>query len=311
MSVTAIANTREAWLEARRTGLGGSDAAPALGLSPYKTPFDLWQEKLGLVDRQEQTERQRLGTRLEDVIADEYSERTGKTLHRVNRILRHRDYPWMLANIDRRIVGEKAGFEAKSVDKDAARSDEWGSSGTDEVPTYYLLQVQHYLAITGYDRFDLAALVGGNTLNIYTINRDDELIASLIELEAKFWQHVESKTEPPVVSTEEAKRRWPQSIAKPIEATAEIAAACEQLRKLKASAKTIEDEIEIVDTRIRGFMAEFDTLTHRGETLATWKTSKPTRRFDAKAFETEHPELCEPYKREFTTRRFLLKGSAE
>ncbi|MGH7714381.1 MAG: YqaJ viral recombinase family protein [Vulcanimicrobiaceae bacterium] len=309
MSVAEI-STREAWLQARRSGLGGSDAAPAIGLSPYKTPHDLWLEKLGRTEDTEQTERQRMGTRLEDVIADEYMERTGKTLHRVNRILRHPEHSWMIANIDRRIVGEKAGFEAKSVDKDAARSDEWGAPGTDEVPTYYLLQAAHYLAVTSYERFDLAALVGGNTLNIYVIRRDEELISTLIEMESKFWKHVVSETEPPVVSTEEAKRRWPQSVASKIVATPEIVEHCARLRTLKADLKRIEEEIEKADTPIRGFMGENDTLMHGDDVLATWKTSKPSTRFDAKRFAAENPDLCAPYQASFTTRRFLLKGEA-
>jgi len=309
--VSVAIDNRDEWLQARRTGLGGSDAAAALGLSPYKTPFQLWQEKLGIAEDTVQSERAEWGIRIEPIVADWYEDYTGRKVQRVNRILRHPNYDFMLANIDRRVVGEKRGLEIKCVDKDAARSDEWGEEGTDEIPLSYLLQVHHYLAVTGWERFDLAALVGGNRPVIYTIERDDEMIDSLVQAEATFWTHVQMRTEPPCTSTEEAKLRWPQSVPVEIEATPDVAQACRKLRMLKADAKEIEERIDGLAAMIQGHMGESDTLVYCGEALATWKTCKPTTRFDAKRFAAEHPDISAQYQAEFTQRRFLLKGKGE
>lgn len=303
--MSTITNDR---LAERSQGLGGTDAAPALGLSPWKTPFELYQEKIGEAPAQETTERMRLGTRLEQVIADEYEHRTGRTLHRVNRSLQHKEHPWMRASLDRRIVGEQALVECKSVGTYAAKSDEWGPEGTDAVPVPYLLQVMHYLAVTGYERGELAALVGGNELRIYVIRRDDQLIDSMIAREAAFWQRVVDRDPPTPSTVEEAKLRWPRSVAVELEATAEVADACAKLAAFKREAKDLEKAIDDYDTIVRSFMGEADTLTHGGKVLATWKESKSAMKLDAKALEAEHPDLLRKFYREVPgARRFLLK----
>ncbi|KVS50668.1 endonuclease [Burkholderia cepacia] len=187
---------RESWLALRRTGIGGSDAAAALGESPYQTPYELYLDKLGLAPPREETERMRMGRRLEAVIADEYALTRVVKLRRRNQPVRHPKYPWMLASPDRLVEGQRLGLEAKSVDPAAFRFGEWGDEGSDQVPTHYLLQVCHYMCVLDYARWDLAALVGGNHLRVYTIHRDVELEEMLIEREHAFWQHVERR-EPP------------------------------------------------------------------------------------------------------------------
>lgn len=295
-------------LAERQGGIGGSDAAAAVGMSPWKTPYALFLEKTGQAEPEESTEIMRLGTRLEDVIADEYMERTGRKLHRVNQLLRHKAHPWMLASLDRRIVGEPAVVECKAVNAFAYRSEEWGPEGTDEIPTSYLIQCHHYLAVTGYERAELAALVGGSTLKIYVVPRSEEFIATLIEREAAFWAHVERKEPPPVSSVDEAKARWPVSSGVSIEATPEVAAACARLKELKAKAKDLEADVDDVDTIVRGFMGDADTLVLGEKTLATWKSAKPSDRFDAKRFEAENPDLYRAYVSPVPgARRMLLK----
>lgn len=308
---TTIESPREAWLAERRTGLGGSDAAAALGLSPYKSPYDLYLEKRGeSTDEVLLPERVRWGNRLEDAIAEEYMERTGRKVHRVNRILRHPEHNFILANLDRRIVGELRGLEIKNVDKDIARfSEEWGEPGTDAVPTVYLLQTQHYMAVTGWEAWDLAALVGGNELRVYTIPRDEELIEHMIAQESAFWENVVAGVPPDIRTIEEAKARYPVSQPKTIDATDSIAAIVSELRSLKATAKEAEEAMDEAQARVLAFLGDHDTLMHRGAAIATWKSSKSSKRLDAKAFEAAHPDLAAQYVREFVgARRFLVKG---
>ena len=189
------------WLEKRRLGIGGSDAATVIGLNPYKTAYQLWAEKTGRLEPEDLSGNDRIyfGHKLEDLIADVYSERTGRKVRRRRQILRSKAHPFMLANIDRDVVGEARGLECKNVDKDVARfSDAWGPSGTDQVPESYFIQCQHYMAVMGYEVWDLAALVGGNEIRIYTIERNDSIIDTLIAKERDFWRLVESGEEPEI-----------------------------------------------------------------------------------------------------------------
>lgn len=191
--------SRDQWLEERRTGVGGSDAAAALGQSPHMTAQELYYVKLGtpLAPRDGDGERTDFGRLMENVIAIQYAKRFDVKLRRRNAILRHSKYPWMLANVDRLIEGRKRGVEIKNVDATAFRfNDEWGEPGSDQVPTPYLLQTAHYMAVLDYPEWDLAACIGGNRLEVYHIARDYELEEMLIEGEREFWQHVEQR-EPP------------------------------------------------------------------------------------------------------------------
>lgn len=194
-------NAREDWLEQRRTGIGGSDASAALGQSPHMTRLELFHIKRGtpMAPRETDDERSEFGKLMENVIAVQYAKRYDVKLRRRNTIIRHPKYPWMLANVDRLIEGERRGVEIKNVDSIAFRfNDEWGEPGSDQVPTSYLLQVAHYMATLDYPKWDLAACVGGNRLEVFHIVRDPELEEMLIEGEHEFWQHVE-RNEPPAL----------------------------------------------------------------------------------------------------------------
>ncbi|MGF6607093.1 putative phage-type endonuclease [Paraburkholderia sp. WSM4175] len=193
--------TREQWLELRRAGVGGSDAAAALGQSPYVTRLELYFDKIGQQVPRDMdaagVERTDFGRALEGVIADQYARRFNVRLRRRNQILRHPKYPFMLANIDRLVEGQRRGVEIKNVDAMAYRFGEWGEPGSDEVPTPYLLQTVHYMSVCDYPVWDIGACVGGNRLVVYHIERDAELEQMLIEGEALFWQYVERREPPP------------------------------------------------------------------------------------------------------------------
>jgi putative phage-type endonuclease len=189
---------RDQWLAERRLGVGGSDAAAALGLSPYKSTYALWLEKTGEVEAEdiEHVERVHFGRIMEDIIAREYARRMGVKVRRRNEILRHPKYPWMLANVDRIIDGQKRGLECKNVDAMAFRMGEWGEPGSDEVPEDYLLQCQHYMIVLDYPEWHLSACVGGNRLELFIIRRDPELAEMIIDGERDFWQRVERHDAP-------------------------------------------------------------------------------------------------------------------
>jgi putative phage-type endonuclease len=187
--------SREDWLEARRHGIGSSDAAVALGFSKWKTPAELYDELVGVAAPPDLSGKEavELGVLLEDDVAELYERRTGRKLERVHAILQHPQHIFMLANLDRKVVGERRLVECKTAGLFAHKFGDWGDPETepDRIPTEYLIQVQHQLAITGYDYGDLALLVGGQKFMIYPdIVRDEEFCRNMIELETKFWERV-------------------------------------------------------------------------------------------------------------------------
>ncbi|MDR5778086.1 YqaJ viral recombinase family protein [Caballeronia sp. LZ065] len=200
--------SRNDWLEVRRTGIGGSDAAAAVGLNPYKSALELWLEKTGRdanlaqPDPHDTTEPVYWGMLLQPIVAAAYTQQTGNRVRKVNAVLQHPTIPFMLANLDREIVGVPGLqiLECKTAGEFGARL--W----RDGVPEYVQLQVQHQFAVTGKRAADVAVLLCGQQLAVHRIERDDALIARLIPLEAQFWQYVISDTPPPADGSESADR---------------------------------------------------------------------------------------------------------
>jgi putative phage-type endonuclease len=187
----------KAQLEERRTGIGGSDAAVILGLNPYQTAYGLYLDKIGEAppDNEDFLKESRYwGSVLEEPVAQRYAEETGYKIQKSNQLIRSKDHPFMIANIDRKVVGQdrRIGFEAKT----AARSDGWGDAGSAEIPPYIMLQCQHYLAVTGYDIWDLAVLIGNRDWRWYRINPIQKIIDQLIDAEQEFWDRVEHRAAP-------------------------------------------------------------------------------------------------------------------
>ncbi|CAN0622771.1 Endonuclease [Burkholderia multivorans] len=200
--------SRDDWLEVRKNGIGGSDAAAAVGLNPYLSALELWLIKTGRdanlpkPDANDTTEPVYWGTLLEPIVAASYTKQTGNKVRRVNAVLQHPTIPFMLANIDREVVGNRKVqlLECKTAGEFGARL--W----RDGVPEYVQLQVQHQLAVTGKQAADVAVLLCGQKLEVHRVVRDDALIARLIELEAAFWRYVETDTPPPADGSESADR---------------------------------------------------------------------------------------------------------
>lgn len=185
-------DNREQWLELRRRGIGGSDAATVVGLNPWSSRLALYADKLGLMPEREDNEAMRQGRDFEDYVAKRWEEATGKKVQRVNFILMNEEYPWAFANIDRRVVGEKAILECKTTSVYNKSDFERG-----EVPPTYYVQCQHYLAVTGYERAYLAVLVLNRGFYHYTIERDELGIISLMNAEEDFWRdHVQAQVPP-------------------------------------------------------------------------------------------------------------------
>lgn len=180
--------------EFRLSGIGGSDAGAILRVSPFQEPYTLYLEKIGELEPEDISGQPqvRWGHLLEEPVAQAYVEKTGRKVQRDNRSYRHKQHSFMIAHLDRKVVGEKRGLECKT----SAFGVGWGQAGTNEIPPYVYAQVQHYLKVREFDQWDVACLVGGNDLRIYEIGRDDEFIARLVEAEEEFWDRVEARVPP-------------------------------------------------------------------------------------------------------------------
>lgn len=185
--------SRPEWLAQRRKSIGGSDAAGIVGLSKWSTPYTVWADKTGQLPDKPDTEAMRLGRDLEDYVARRWMEATGKKVRRLNAMLYNEQYPFAHADIDRDVVGERAGLECKTTSALNVRK-----FRDVEFPEQYYAQCVHYMAVTGYDRWYLSVLVFGQGLFNYILERDQAEIDALMEAEKDFWKLVQGDTPPPV-----------------------------------------------------------------------------------------------------------------
>ncbi len=297
-------------VQARRHSIGGSDAATAIGLNPYKTPYQLWLEKTGRVEPEDLSGNERIhfGNVLEDVVADEFARRTGKKVRRNNRLLVHPEFDFITANLDREVVGEKSILEFKTTDKLYGMTDDWGEEGTDEVPVTHLLQSHHYIGVTGKDVCSLGALIGGNEYRTYKIERDEDLLKDLFDQEREFWhRHVKADVAPDVSNEKDLllKYGYPKKDTEK-QAVDLIMEYCWRLREAKMQIKDIEKTHEWMDLAIKDYMGESTVLKSDESILATWKR-QTAKRLNQTALREAHPDIVKEFTEAGESRRFLLK----
>lgn len=310
LQLVSTANlSREQWLEERRKGIGGSDAAAVAGLSPWKSPVEVWLEKTGQVEPEEPGEAAYWGTVLEDVVAREFSIRTGLKVRRRNAILQHPRYPWMLANVDRFVVGENVGLECKTTS--AYNAKEWEG---EEIPAQYILQVQHYMAVTGAYSWWLAVLIGGNRFIYKKIGRDDELIEQLIEIEKDFWEnHVLANVPPELdgspASTELVKKMYPQATLPSVDLPSQAKELIEELENVKADIKILEEQKNECENKLKQLLGEHEA-GRIDDMIVTWK-NVTSNRIDTNRLKKEKPEIYEQYLKSSSYRRFEIRQIKE
>lgn len=291
-------------MDERRKGIGGSDAAAALGVSKWKTPFMLYLEKTGEIKPTDPGEAAYWGTRLEEVVADEFATRTGKKVRRRNAIFADPERPFMLANIDREVVGENAGLEVKTTG--AWGRDEWAD---DRVPDGYMIQAQHYMSVMGWERIYFAVLIGGQKFIWKEVPRDDDLIAILRDREAEFWQRVQDFNPPPVDGSEAASdllgRLYPEGKPEIVGLPPESEALIEQwetARAAEADAKARKDEAA---NRLKEMLKD----SERGGWLSkevVWK-NVTQERVDSKALKEKYPDVHRAVVKATVYRKFEIR----
>jgi len=299
--------SNEEWLEWRKQGLGGSDIATICGLNKYKSPIELWMEKTGQIESKPAGEAAYWGNVMEPIVRNEFSLRTNLNVRLVHSILKHPIHTFMLANLDGEVddpVCGKCVFEAKTAS--VYKLNEW----EDSIPEGYMLQIQHYMYVTGYKRTFIAVLIGGNQFKYKTIERDDELIDMIIKLETNFWDYVISNTTPPMdgseASSELLNRLYPEGknklkIVLPLEAN-DLITQFELGKQKEKEASEMKDEAANKLKAILG-ANELGCINNRN---VTWK-SLITERFDSKKLRSDIPDIYNKYLSKSSSRRFTIK----
>ncbi len=296
------------WLEYRRKGIGGSDASVVCGISRYKSPVELWMEKTNQLPYQEAGEAAYWGTQLEALVRTEFTKRTGIEVRTVKKLFQSEENPFMLANLDGICNHPDFGeciFEAKTAS--AYKASEWD----DSIPDEYMLQIQHYMAVTGYKGAYIAVLIGGNTFRWKFVERDDELIKMLIGIEADFWNHVETNSPPPLDGSEASAKflaeRFPDSTPKSqitlpdnaAELIGEYDEACKQLEE-------VTERKQKAENLLKEMLGENEVGTSENH-IVVWK-SMSQERLDSKTLKAEHPTLYKKYVNKISYRRFAVKA---
>jgi putative phage-type endonuclease len=293
----------EMWLEHRRKSIGGSDASAIIGMNSYCSAYTVWADKLGKIPPKEDNEAMRLGRDLEDYVAKRFTEETGKKVRRENNILVNPKYPFAHANVDRMIVGEDAGFEAKTTSVLNLKKFKNG-----EYPETYYVQCVHYLAVTGCKRWYLGVLILGVGFKWFVIERDEAEIEALMKSEADFWEYVKSQT-PPMVdgsdSTSDTLRTiYPESNGE----TVSLMAFEKDLQQYMTFSSLLDDvkkQREEVANRIKSYMGE----ASKGEATkykVNW-SSYVKNTFDHKKFTEDNPGIdLSAYYKSTPTRTFKV-----
>ena len=304
------------WLQLRKLGIGGSDAGAICGLNKYRTPYQVWAEKVNPSEPEERDESEymRWGKLLEAPVRDEFSLRTGIEVHPFPRMVRDTEIPFMLANVDG-LTGPASKLTGAYEGKTTRFADEWKiqDDGSVNVPFPALIQGMHYLAVFGLERVHFACLIGGQELRIAEVERNEDLITDLIEIEEAFWQRVVDR-EPPEVSADDVgtlKARWAPEPGKSVELPATMIPTLKARQQTKNQIKQLERKVDLIDANIMELMgdAEEGTVANKG-TVVTWKSSTRTT-IDTKKLKEQYKDIVPLVSTTTTTRRFLPKEISE
>lgn len=305
--------SREQWLGVRMQGIGSSDAAAAVGLNPYCSQLELWMVKTGRQhllpqdDPDDESSPMYWGSLLEPIVAAHYTKRTGNRVRRVNAVLQHPDHPWMLANIDREVMGSDVQIlECKTAGLNGARL--W----RDGVPEYVQLQVMHQLAVTGKQAADVAVLICGQELQVHRIERDETMIAQLIGLEQLFWEKVQADRQPDADGSDSADRAlrclYPGDAGSTRDwrEDSNQGALFADLLDVRRQISVYQQQESQIKQAIQQAMGDASVALFETGSVS-WKQAKEAWVLDAKRLALEQPDLVAAYSQSKAgSRRFLV-----
>lgn len=294
--------------ERHKLGIGGSEAAAIAGLNPYSSAFTVYWDKLGKSESIEISEAMRQGSDLEEYVAKRFCEATGKKVRKCEYMLQSAEHPFMIADVDRFVIGENAILECKT----SLNRSGYSYEDANNIPAYQLVQCLHYMSVVGAEKAYLAMLVFGKDFNIVEINASDykDDIASLIQIEKRFWEENVLKEIPPQPdgsdrSTEIISEQFPSANEElPSVDLMGYSSQLHRLSELKKQIMELTDEKMSIENTIKTALGEAPVGEY-GEFRVTWKNRESTR-LDSKALKADMPDVYAKYAKTLSTRTFLF-----
>lgn len=272
---------REAWLENRKRGLGGTDIAAICGLNPYKKPIDVYLGKRGLIEENPQNAAMTWGIREEPIIAAHYADLHGVKLLEPGFMV-HSKHDWIVGTPDRLIEGQEKGLEIKTASLRVAH--QWGEDGTDQVPDAYLIQCAWYMVLTAYPVWDVAVKIDSADYREYTVLRNPSLESRLIEIAGEFWhKHILPGVPPEPDGSDQyvkyIQASHPKDSGEMIVETPETRALAGEYAQARAALKLVEERKEMIENQIKAIIGEASGIEGNGWKF-TWKSTKDSVKVD-------------------------------
>ena len=302
----------------RHLYIGGSDIAAVMGLSRWKTPLKLWCEKtqkLQPVDLSD-NEAVELGADLEEFVAQKFSQKTGKAVRRSPKVYQHKEYPYMIAHVDRLITGTDELLECKTAS--FFKKEEWEN---DDIPQEYILQVMWYLGITGRKVGYIAVLIGGQSFKYKKIEFDQELFDSMVEAAKDFWKMVQTDKAPAVMANDDDTlmdlystnsgviiELYPQDRTS-AEATQAFEDKIAYLQEIKGHIKSLEDEKRELETSVKEIIKD-NLGIKTPKYVVTWETQRKSQ-VDVRALCENEPNTYAKYERVSSYRVMRIVANKE
>ena len=307
-TISTLGMGREEWLKLRRSGIGGSDAGAICGLNPYSSPMSVYRDKTCEDASDIDNEAMRQGRDLEDYVARRFMEDTGLKVRRSNMLYRSEEHPFMIANVDRLVVGEDAGLECKTAS--AYNADKWKDG---IVPMHYLIQCAHYMAVTGKKAWYIAVVILGKAFQFARIERNEAMIANLVAIEEAFWNgHVVPGIIPPPDGSEACDEvlkkyfhRARKSSVIPLTGFDEKLGRREELLELIDG---LEKEQKQIEQEVKLFMRDSESAVS-DKFRVTW-ANVDTQRLDTKRIKAEKLEIYQDFVKITSGRRLTIKAAS-
>ena len=304
--VSTLHIDKESWLQYRKQGIGGSDAGAVCGLNPYRTAIQVYYDKTSDATEDIDNEAMRQGRELEEYVAKRFCEASGKRVRRANAMFYDEKNPFMLADVDRMIVGENAGLECKTASPYS--EEKWRD---DKIPLSYQLQCYHYMSVCNADAWYIAVLIYGRDFKYYRIERDNEVIENLIRIEKEFWNEYVLKQ---VIPDPDGSKTADAAIAERFKESKSITIPLtgfderlERRQEILSLLEKIETEKRQIDQELKLYLGDAE-IAENEHYRVSWKNFSRSS-IDEKRLKAEQPEIYEKYRRETTSRRFTVKAA--
>ena len=288
------------WLRLRKSGIGGSDAGAICGVNPYSSVMKVFQDKTSEDVEEQDSEAIRIGRDLEDYVAKRFMEASGLKVRKSNFMYRNVEHPFMIADVDRLVVGEDAGLECKTAS--AYNADKWADGN---IPLHYVMQCYHYMAVTRKRTWYIAAVILGREFTYRRLDWDDELINRLIDVEQDFWDnHVVKGIIPPPDGSracDEVIEQYFYTAKK--ESAVKLTGFDEKLNRreeILSSIAKLQEEQKRIEQEVKMFMGDHYRVS--------WGNVDSVR-FDSQRIKAEKPEIYADYGKPSHYRRFEVKAA--